>query len=102
MAGDKIWLQDFADQVIPRYVADFEKLQQLHYDSWHTDYKTHGYERIMYRYAGTIARLHYTAQLIRRYLAGALSVIEELEPEVLHTGLPKWFSAQDFMYISPH
>lgn len=102
LSGDKIWLQDFADQVIPRYVADFEKLQQLHYDSWHTDYKTHGYERIMYRYAGTIARLHYTAQLIRRYLAGELSVIEELEPEVLHTGLPKWFSAQDFMYISPH
>lgn len=101
-AGDRQWLASFARNDIPRMVADFENLQKLHYASWHTDYKTHGFERIMCRYFAAIGRLEYTAQVIERYLAGELEQIEELEPEVLHEGLHKWFSARDFMFIGAH
>lgn len=98
-AGDREWLKSFAENDIPRFIADFDNLYQLHYDSWHADYKTHGFEQIMLRYAGAKERLAYTARVISRYLSGELSQIEELEPEVLHEGLPKWMSANDFMYI---
>ena len=101
-AGDKEWLKNFADNDIPVMIANFEKLQKLHHTSWHADYKTHGFERIMCRYAATKERLAYTAEIINKYLAGELSEIEELEPEVLHDGIHKWFSARHFMYIEAH
>lgn len=101
-ADDRQWLRDFADNKIPQIIADFKHLQQLHYASWHADYKTHGFERIMCRYFSAIGRLEYTAQVINRYLAGELTEIEELEPEVIHEGIHKWLSARHFMYIEAH
>ncbi len=101
-AGDKAWLKNFADNEIPVMIEHFAKLQKLHYISWHADYKTHGFERIMCRYAATKERLAYTAEVINKYLNGEISEIEELEPEILHDGLHKWFSARHFMYIEVH
>ncbi|MBR4109648.1 MAG: family 20 glycosylhydrolase [Oscillospiraceae bacterium] len=101
-AGDKEWLKNFAENEIPVMIANFDKLSKLHHASWHADYKTHGYERIMCRYAATKERLKYTAEVIGKYLNGELSEIEELEPEVLHDGIHKWFSARHFMYIESH
>lgn len=101
-SGDKAWLKDFAEKDIPVMIANFEKLQKLHHTSWHADYKTHGFERIMCRYAATKERLAYTAEVINKYLNGELAEIEELEPEVLHEGIHKWFSARHFMYIESH
>ena len=80
----------------------FEELYKLHYDAWYKDYKAHGFEVIMHRYAGAIERLKYTAEVIRRYLAGELECIEELEPETLHGEPTKWHSAKEFMYVSGH
>jgi hypothetical protein len=101
-AGDKAWLKNFAENEIPIIIANFDKLQKLHHASWHADYKTHGFERIMCRYAATKERLAYTAEIISKYLNGELAEIEELEPEVLHDGIHKWFSARHFMYIESH
>lgn len=101
-AGDKAWLKNFADNEIPAMIEHFAQLQKLHYASWHADYKTHGFERIMCRYAATKERLAYTAEIINKYLNGEIAEIEELEPEVLHDGIHKWFSARHFMYIEAH
>lgn len=101
-AGDKQWLKNFADNEIPAMIAHFQLLQKLHYTSWHADYKTHGFERIMCRYAATKERLAYTAEIINRYLNGEIAEIEELEPEVLHDGIAQWLSARHFMYIEVH
>ena len=101
-AGDKQWLKNLAENEIPAMIARFEALQKLHHACWHADYKTHGFERIMCRYAVAKERLKYTAEVIGRYLNGELSEIEELEPEVLHEGIHKWFSARHFMYIESH
>lgn len=101
-AGDKEWLKNFAENDIPAMIARFELLQKLHHSAWHADYKTHGFERIMCRYAAAKERLKYTAEIIGRYLNGEIAEIEELEPEVLHEGIHKWFSARHFMYIEAH
>jgi len=90
----------FAEEEIHAMVADFEELYKLHYDAWYKDYKAHGFEVIMHRYAGAIERLKYTAEVIRRYLAGELECIEELEPETLHGEPTKWHAAKEFMYVS--
>ena len=101
-ANDRAWLGYFAEEEIPAMVADFETLYKLHYDAWYKDYKAHGFEVIMHRYAGAIERLKYTAEVIRRYLAGELECIEELESETLHGEPTKWHSAKEFMYVSGH
>lgn len=101
-AGDKEWLKNFAENEIPGMIARFEALQKLHHTCWHADYKTHGFERIMCRYAVAKERLKYTSDVISRYLNGEITEIEELEPEVLHDGIHKWFSARHFMYIESH
>ncbi len=100
--GDRRWMREFADNTIPQMVENFRALLKAHHAVWHADYKTQGFERIMYRYFGAIGRLEYTAQVINRYLAGELTCIEELEPEVLHSEPVRGRSAREFMYITAH
>ena len=69
-AGDKAWLKNFADNEIPAIIEHFAQLQKLHHTCWHADYKTHGFERIMCRYAAAKERLAYTSEIINRYLNG--------------------------------
>lgn len=102
LADDRAWLKNFAEKRIPEMIADFRALQNIHHAVWHADYKTHGFERIMYRYFGAIGRLEYTAQVINQYLSGEKNTIEELDPEVLFTQPVRSRSAREFMYITAH
>lgn len=100
--NDRVWLENFADNRIPEMIRDFELLHKIHCDVWHADYKTQGFERLMYRYYGAIGRLQYTQTLIRDYLSGKIEQIEALEPEVLHSQPIRSRSAREFMYITAH
>lgn len=101
-AGDRQWLREFAQKDIPQMIADFEKLEKIHYTLWHSDYKTHGFERLQYRYFGAIGRLKYTVEVIEKYLSGELAEIAELEPESLGSTPIRSRPAQEFMYIASH
>ena len=101
-ADDKIWLKDFAEQIIPQILEDFESLYRLHYEFWHRDYKTQGFERLMCRYASAKERLRYTADIVMQYVNGEISEIEALEPAVIFYKPTKGYSARDFMFIGSH
>lgn len=80
---DKAWLADFSQNTIPVMLKDFEDLYHSHYELWHRDYKTQGYEMNMNRFAGAIERIRYTGWMIDRYVAGEIDEIEALEPELI-------------------
>ncbi len=101
-AGDRAWLRNFAENEIPVIVADFENLYKLHYDYWHRDYKTNGFERLMHRHAGAIERIKYTGRIIQDYLDGKLPEIEALEPELAFSFPAKWCDGTEFMYIGDY
>ena len=99
-AGDRAWLEHFAHDEIPRIIADFEALKELHYAQWRRDYKPQGLERLMLRYGGAIERLRHTAKIIEEYLRGDVAAIDELEPELIQGEKAKWLSAQAVMHVS--
>ena len=82
-AGDRQWLQSFAEITVPQMQADFQQLFDLQDALWHTDQKTFGFERCANWYAAAISRIGYTGKQIRRYLAGEIPEIEALEQEPL-------------------
>ena len=101
-AGDRQWLKTFAEEEIPAMIADFENLEKIHHALWHADYKTHGFERLQYRYFGAIGRLRYTAEVIEKYLAGELAQIQELEPETVYSDPIRSRPGREFMFIGAH
>lgn len=94
---DREWLKRFSEEDIPKMIADFENLYQLHYSSWYRDYKTYGFERIMQDYAGAIERLRYAAKTIRDYANNEIDCIEELEQDEIHVKKVKWKKQTDVM-----
>lgn len=98
--GDRDFLRDFAENVLPKMIADFENLFAIHKKIWFNDYKAQGFERISIRYDGTIGRMRYAAETILRYLDGEISAIEELEPEIIRGVKTKWLGASDSMLTS--
>lgn len=100
--GDRAALREYAENKIPSIINEMENLYEIHYESWHRDYKTNGFERLMHRYAGALERLRYAKKVIERYLNGEIPVIEELEPERIHGVRTKWLTADDIMYIRAH
>ena len=82
-AGDRAWLQEFADVTLPQMQADFQTLFDLHDEIWHRDQKTYGFERCANWYAAAISRIGYAGKQIKRYLAGEITEIEALEQEPL-------------------
>ncbi len=96
-AGDREWLKDFAENVLPVVIADFEKLYELHDYYWHKESKTHGWEKLGNAYAAATERLRYAKRQITLYLNGEISEIETLEPEVLEGEYTKHISADRVM-----
>ena len=101
-AGDKAWLRQFADETIPEIISDFEKLYKIHYDVWHRSYKSQGFARIMCRYAAALERLKYTRETVLRYLAGEITQIEDLEPELAFGKPFKGLYAKDVMFTGAY
>ncbi len=95
-------LLDYAENRIPQIIGELQSLYDLHYESWHRDYKTHGFERLMHRYAGALERLCYAIKVIKRYLGGEIPVIEEFEYERIHGVRTKWLTTDDIMYLRAH
>ncbi len=100
--GNRALLSEYAEVKIPETISALEKLYELHYSSWHRDYKTHGFERLMHRYAGALERLRYAGKVIKRYLNGEIPVIEEFEYERIYGVRTKWLTTDDIMYTRAH
>lgn len=80
---DKEYLSKVAYKYLPQLKKWYEEFTVCHKEQWMTDYKAFGYEVLSFRFGGVIARVDYSAEVIDKYLKGEISVIEELEPEIL-------------------
>ena len=97
-ANDREWLRNFANDIIPQFASDFERLYNLHEELWHRDLKTNGFEKLAVRYAGAIERIRYTGKVINRYLDGKTDVIEALETELIRGEKQKYLQPDQVMY----
>lgn len=79
IAGDREWLGRLADEDIPQLMEQYAALRQAHQALWERDMKRFGWEVICLRYGAAIGRLADVADEIKRYLAGELDNIEELD-----------------------
>jgi len=84
LAGDKEYLRRVAEQLIPELQESYQKLMEVHRQLWERDMKRFGWEVLVLRYGGAIARLADVKDELDRYLNGMLSSIPELEEEPLH------------------
>ncbi|MGN0776664.1 MAG: family 20 glycosylhydrolase [Candidatus Ventricola sp.] len=92
VAGDRAWLREAAFVAVPRMLQKYETLLKLHRALWERDMKRFGWEVLALRYGAVTGRLQDAADEIKRYLAGELEVIEELE----ETPLPSVRAVQHF------
>ncbi len=91
-AGDRAWLRDVALAAVPDMLEQYDTLLKLHRALWERDMKRFGWEVLALRYGAVMGRLRDAADEIRRYLAGELQAIEELE----ETPLPSVRAALHF------
>ena len=83
LAGDGEYLAMVAEEVIPTLLGDFDRLMTLHRELWERDMKRFGWEVLSLRYGAVTGRLADVQDELRRYLAGELPSIPELEEEPL-------------------
>ncbi|MBE5801707.1 MAG: beta-N-acetylhexosaminidase [Clostridiales bacterium] len=81
LAGDRDWLTALAEERIPALRSLYQQLEQTHRELWERDNKRFGWEVLCLRYGGAVGRLSDVQCQLRRYLAGELDCIEELEAE---------------------
>ena len=85
VAGDRAWLREMAFVGLPRILQKYEQLMKLHRALWERDMKRFGWEVLALRYGAVMGRLQDAADEIKRYLAGELDAIEELEETLLES-----------------
>ena len=85
VAGDRAWLREMAFVGVPRILQKYERLMKLHRALWERDMKRFGWEVLALRYGAVMGRLEDVADEIKRYLAGELDGIEELEEKPLES-----------------
>ncbi len=76
-------LKDISEKRVPELISKYEKLMLIHEQQWFDTYKVFGWEELNIRYSGTIGRLYYLKRVLKDYLDGNLSKIEELEFEFI-------------------
>ena len=81
LAGDRAWLTDAAERRVPELLCAYDALMRLHRQLWERDNKRFGWEAIALRYGAVRGRLEDVQDEIRRYLAGELPAIVELDEE---------------------
>ena len=79
LAGDRAWMRETAFVTVARMQQKYDLLMRTHRELWLRDMKRFGWEVICLRYGAVTARLQDCAEEIRRWLAGEVDVIEELE-----------------------
>lgn len=95
VAGDRAWLREWAFVGAPRTLQKYERLMKLHRALWERDMKRFGWEVLALRYGAVMGRLQDAADEIKRWLAGELDAIEELE----ETPLPAVRDEQHFEHL---
>ena len=79
VAGDRAWLREMAFVGVPRILQKYDRLMKLHRALWERDMKRFGWEVLCLRYGAVMGRLADVQDELRRYLAGTLSCIPELD-----------------------
>ncbi len=77
-AGNRSYFAQLAKTVLPELRKKYAKLCGLHKETWFEVYKPNGFEVLLERYAGIIARLDYTIEVFKDYGNGSAEKIEEL------------------------
>ncbi len=79
LSGDRAWLTELTETGIPALYASYQQLQEAHRQLWERDSKRFGWDVLCLRYGGVMARLLDMQKTLRRYLAGEIPCVEELE-----------------------
>ena len=83
LRGDRDALRAAADEDIPRLLTLYDQLMRAHRALWERDMKRQGWEVLALRYGAVMGRLADVQDELRRYLAGRLPSIPELDEEPL-------------------
>ena len=75
---DRAYFAQLAKETLPALKEKYAALCRLHKQTWFEVYKPNGFEVILERYAGILARLDYTTELFESYGNGSVPEIEEL------------------------
>lgn len=81
LRGDRDALRAACDEHIPRLLTLYDRLMRAHRALWERDMKRMGWEVLALRYGAVTGRLADVQDELRRYLAGELASIPELEEE---------------------
>ena len=79
LAGDKAYMKSVAEEKLPQMIELYNRLMRVHRALWERDNKRFGWEVLALRYGATVGRLADVQDEIRRYLAGELPAIVELD-----------------------
>ena len=85
-SGNRQVLEAVRTEEIPALIASYESLMAAHRCLWESDSKRQGWEVLVLRYGGTIARLKDIADELERYSDGRLQSIPELDETELPDG----------------
>ena len=77
-AGNRAYFLHLAKNELPELKKKYAKLCKIHKENWFETNKPNGFEVLLERYAGILARLDYTIELFEGYGNGSLEIIEEL------------------------
>ena len=89
-AGNKEFLNKVANELIDELIPLYHRLNELRVELWMRSTTPFGVEKLQIQYAGMIERLKFAKKRINQYLNGEISVIEELEEEILDEGYVDW------------
>ena len=81
--GDIAALKKLSEHSIPECIARVNEFYKAFRFQWHSENKSYGFEVSDIRIGGLLKRLENTKQIIDDYVAGSISVIEELEQKRL-------------------
>lgn len=85
MRGDKAYLKEAAEVLLPELHRYYTELEEMQYSEWHTTYKPFGYEVLGEKFGGQMVLTKNTIKKLNAYLSGKTDTIEEFEVELLNT-----------------
>ncbi len=91
LSRDLPYLALLAESDLPDLAASYQLLMERHRALWEQNRKRFGWEVLLHRYGGAIARIEEAQRQLQLYLSGELSAIEELEAAPLPDGKGFWF-----------
>ncbi len=90
LEGDRAYLSAFAEEMLPRLDQAYHSLMLVHRRIWERDYRRQGWENLALRYGALRGRIEDVQDEVRRYLAGELPSIVELDETPLPAETYGW------------